>query len=209
MKYILISCLFLVSCFDKNVVEVKVKKPTLKITDVKEQVCDRVNVEDLKPSKNVYLIIADCEGYRDKPYNCGGYAIGFGHAIYGEEITHFRNNPITKEEGCKFLIDDVNHKAKQLKKHFKGLKLKQCEFDAMISISYNTGFAKFCSKDISKKLKQGYLPTEIDFFNTLTAYSKRVHKGLIKRRKKEYLMFNNNYVYTDRHKIKHIIDSYH
>ena len=139
-------------------------------------------------------LIADLEGFSSKPAYCGGWAIGYGHAIPKSKVQYYRENPVSREQAYKMLLADFNRKRKQVEQFFweRYIELTPNQLDALASIAYNTGFGRFKQKNIVIKIlstKDASSLTEDDFLNTITPYQRKRLKGLIKRRKLEYQYF--------------------
>jgi len=154
--------------------------------------------DTMSPSKYLYAVIADEEGFSSTPEYCGGYAVGFGHGIAEKEVSHYRKNPLSKEQAIQILLDDVHNKAEEIRSYFKGHQLTQGEFDSMISVCYNTGFGNFKKKDLPKYLLSKMNITVETFVNTIIPTRKKSYRGLIKRRIKEFYMFSGTYLISNR-----------
>ena len=140
-------------------------------------------------SITVDSLIMKCEGFSSTPHYCGGYAIGYGRAIYGNQIAYYRNNPISKATALKMFKEDFESKRTQVKELFKTVDLTENQIDALASIAYNTGFYSFRKKALVAKILDGRAVTENDFINTISASYRKKYKGLIHRRKTEYKLY--------------------
>lgn len=158
-------------------------------------------VEELKPSELLYVVISDMEGFAAVPVNCGGYAIGYGHAIQGKEVEYYFENPISREKALNIFIKDVNDKAEDVREYFKGQQMTQGEFDALVSICYNTGYGNFKKKELTKMILSKLTTDKQDFINTISAKNKRKYPGLIDRRIREYYIYNGSYFYINKHNL--------
>lgn len=165
---------------------------------------NRSNSKDNKeviqsPCKDVECLIMQMEGFSAKPVYCGGYAIGYGRAVSGKNIQHYRNNPITRAEALIMLKEDLNKKRNQVDQLFRSrnIILNPNQIDALASIAYNTGFYSFKKKALVNKInlkeESGVSITEEDFINTITPSNRKKYRGLIKRRKAEYRLYMSNF----------------
>jgi lysozyme len=140
-------------------------------------------------SITVDSLIMKCEGFSATPHYCGGYAIGYGRAVYGKDIAYYRNNPLSKATALKMFKEDFEAKKIQVKELFKTVDLTENQIDALTSIAYNTGFYSFRKKALVAKILNGKSITENDFVNTIIPSYRKKYKGLIHRRKMEYKLY--------------------
>ncbi len=160
-------------------------------------------VDTMSISSKLLVVLADCEGFTPIPKKCGGnFAIGFGHAVKNSEIQHYILNPISKEEAYRILVKDASDKAIDIRKHYSGRTMTQGQFDALVSLCYSTGYGNFKKKSVSKLTLSNQSITKDDFVNTISSEYKIKYPGLIKRRLIEYLMYNNIYIYINKHDFK-------
>ncbi|SFC41756.1 glycoside hydrolase family protein [Kaistella jeonii] len=163
---------------------------------------ERVDPKTLKTSKKGIEFIKDWESFKSKAYNDSeGYCtIGYGHLIdykKCENITlpaEFKNG-ITKEKATELFSARLGEFEKAVQNQIT-VNLYQYEFDALVSLTFNTG-VKFLSVggakkgDTKIKLKinnkdyEGGADEMADVTNGGTV-------GLIKRRKAEINMFKTN-----------------
>lgn len=69
--------------------------------------------------------------------------------------------------------------------------IKQCQFDALVSLTYNIGIPEFKGSTLLKKLNSGDLQSAAAEFLRWDKQAGEVLAGLIKRRKAEQKMFNS------------------
>ncbi len=182
------------SCMGTGIAETNVKQ-----ADGKDE---RVDPKTLKTSKKGIEFIKDWESFKSKAYNDSeGYCtIGYGHLIdykKCENITlpaEFKNG-ITKEKATELFSARLGEFEKAVQNQIT-VNLYQYEFDALVSLTFNTG-VKFLSiggakkGDTKIKLKinnkdyEGGADEMADVTNGGTV-------GLIKRRKAEINMFKTN-----------------
>nr|WP_322018287.1 glycoside hydrolase family protein [Clostridium butyricum] len=143
-------------------------------------------------SEQAIDFIKSWEGFYSEPYyDCVGVKT-LGYGMTGEEIKGIEY--VTKQEATEMLKDLINKKYAPIIKadlDSKGIILKQNEFDAFVSFSYNCGTAGLLSSTLYKNVVAGIRDS-----NTITsnfqAWSngggKRI-EGLYIRRTKEASMF--------------------
>lgn len=86
-------------------------------------------------------LIKEFEGCRLKAYRCpaGVWTIGYGHTETAE-----RGMTIDQNEAENLLINDMARYEYAVSRHIKkGINLKQCQFDALVSFTYNCGEGNF------------------------------------------------------------------
>lgn len=152
----------------------------------------------LETSNKLMAHIADHESFMEYPVKCNGtWAVGYGHLVRGKELKKYQETGITKEEALELLKKDILINEMAVRKLFKNIKLTEYQFDALVSISYNSGIGNLKKKKLTKLILENKTLTEEDFLNTLSDNVKKNYKGLVKRRKLEYQMFNNTYIIKD------------
>lgn len=155
----------------------------------------------LQTSNKLLAYIADMEHFSEFPINCNGWAIGYGHLISNNELEKYKQTGISKEEALELLKKDILLNEEAVRKLFKDVNLTSYQFDALVSLSYNMGIGNLKKKHLTKLLLNNVELTEKDFINTLSENTKSEYRGLIKRRKTEYKMFNNIYEIQDSHNL--------
>ena len=133
-------------------------------------------------------LIKKFEGVRLKAYKCsaGVPTIGFGNTFYedGEKVQ--MNDTITLER-ARDLFDMLLPKYEKIVLNKVKRVLKQNEFDALVSHTYNTGGSSTLFKLVNanksiEDIKSWWLTTYT------TANGKKL-KGLVERRKQEYHLY--------------------
>lgn len=131
-------------------------------------------------------------GYRD---SVGVPTVGFGHT--GPEVKV--GMKITPQQALKYLYADATIAANCVRRIFEewkqskapGYKVKQQEFDALVSLVFNSGCDGVRKSVFIQKLKKGKYE---EAAKNILSYSS---KGLANRRKAEYEIFMNaNYLKT-------------
>ena len=140
----------------------------------------------------------DQTGQGTKKY-VDGATIGYGHLIKSKaEFDKYKANGITKEEAEKLLQKDIaEHRATVDKAIKHPEKLKQHEYDALVSLSFNIGpkfknssVVHIINGDIEKSSYGNNLEKAWKAWNKSQG---KIMKGLIDRRRDEYELFKNGY----------------
>lgn len=136
--------------------------------------------------------IKSWEGFYSEPYfDCVGVkTIGFG--LTGEEIQGLTS--ITEEQASTMLKEWINNKYANVIKtdlDSKGITLKQNEFDALVSFTYNCGTGALLSSTLYKNVCKGIRDSDTilsNFQSWSNGNGKRI-EGLYRRRTKEAAIF--------------------
>jgi len=136
-------------------------------------------------SKEGIALIKKFEGCELEAYKCaaGVWTIGYGHTKDVKE-----GEVITKEEAESMLVHELQEYCSDVDIAVK-VDLKQNEFDALVSWTYNLGPTNLNSSTMLRVLNEGKhddVPTQIKRWNKAGG---EVLKGLIRRRNAEALMF--------------------
>ena len=95
----------------------------------------------MKLSAEGLNLIKRFEGVRNRPYRCsaGLWTVGVGHLIGdGKSLPESWNRTFTKEEIDALLIRDLSRFERGIALQLP-MPLKQCEYDALCSFSFNLG----------------------------------------------------------------------
>lgn len=140
-------------------------------------------------------LIQDYEKYSPKSYvgqDTGNHTIGWGHRLLpGESFP----NGIDIESAQKLLRRDVGDAENAVRRHVK-VPLNQNQYDALVSLAYNTGAGTFAKSDVVKSLQGADYASAAKQFGSLNhAYDKKlgryvVSNGLIDRRGREATLFS-------------------
>lgn len=140
----------------------------------------------MKTSQHGIDLIKKYEGFSSKVYLCpaGVPTIGYGHAIkWGEMLSE-----ISPEEAEDLLRKDVVD-AENAVLRLVSVSLFQCQFDALVSFTYNLGSEALRKSTLLKRLNAGqYLDAANEFNKWVNAGGKKL-AGLVKRRAEERKMF--------------------
>ena len=143
----------------------------------------------MKTSQIGINLIKHFEGFKAKPYLCPAKipTIGYGATFYkdGKKVT-LQDKPIT-EEGAEELLKLILKSFESIVMRKIKIPLKQCQFDALVSHTYNTG-----GSDTLFKLVNQNAPDEQirKWFTTkyITGGGKRL-QGLVNRRNAEAKLY--------------------
>jgi lysozyme len=143
----------------------------------------------MKTSDIGVSLIKHFEGFKSKPYLCPAKipTIGYGATFYkdGKKVT-LQDKPIT-EEGAEELLKLILKSFESIVMRKIKIPLKQCQFDALVSHTYNTG-----GSDTLFNLVNQNAPDEQirKWFTTkyITGGGKRL-QGLVNRRNAEAKLY--------------------
>ena len=146
----------------------------------------------MKVSQKAIILIKHHEGVRNKPYKCpaGLFTVGVGHLIGdGKTLPPEWNRTFTQEEIDALLKRDLSRFELGVCKMLPNVQLKQCEFDALVSFSFNLGLGTFQRSTIRQALLRGDKEAAME---SLVKYCKaggKILKGLQNRRLDERKLF--------------------
>ena len=139
----------------------------------------------MKTSSKGINLIRKWEQFRAKAYqdSVGVWTIGYGHTR-----TASKGEIITVSEAVKLLKQDILIVETYVNNHYPNL--RQCQFDALVSLLYNIGFGNFKKTHLSQYLKDvpdsKYIADEwIEFRNAGGKY----FRGLLRRRLDELSLY--------------------
>ena len=114
------------------------------------------------------------------------YTIGYGH--YGPDVEP--GMEITEDEAERLLAEDLADTEVCVSRSTAGWNLKQCQFDALVSLAFNVGVNAFQNSTLLKLVKRG-VPEDVirNEFGRWCHSGGRVQKGLQRRRQAEADMF--------------------
>lgn len=146
----------------------------------------RKNILKMKLStKGANFIKKEEGGCRLNAYKCqaGVSTIGYGHAF---KVS--KNMRITKEEAERFFRSDIA-RCEEVVKKYVNVKLKQHEFDALISFIFNTGPYAFPKSTMLKLINKKEFSAAAEEFKKWKYGNGRVLPILVRRRKRERILF--------------------
>jgi len=134
-------------------------------------------------------LIKSFEGCRLNAYKCsaGVPTIGYGNTYYPNGDKVQMDDVITLQQAIE-LFDDLIVRYERIVNSKLKVEVKQNEFDALVSHTYNTGGSTTLFKLVNMKADKDKIK---NWFTTkyITANGKRL-KGLVIRRQKEWLLYN-------------------
>jgi len=140
----------------------------------------------MKTSEEGKDLIKKFEGVRLKAYKCsaGVPTIGFGNTFYEDGTKVKMTDSITLER-ARSLFDILLPKYEKIVLNKIKRTLKQNEFDALVSHTYNTGGSSTLFKlvNANSDCSSGWL-------NKYTTANGKKLKGLVERRKQEYELYS-------------------
>lgn len=140
---------------------------------------------NLKTSENMIAVIKKFEGLRLKAYKCpaGVYTIGYGHT---ENV--FADSEISKLMADQILRKDLKKFENSIKKLVK-VPLSQCQFDALVSFTFNAGATNLKNSTLLKYLNNGEYSLAAEQFERWIYANGKKLEGLLTRRKAEKEIF--------------------
>lgn len=139
----------------------------------------------MKTSSAGIALIEKWEQFRAEPYRDTGGVLtqGFGHT----RTVTANSQAITMKNARELLMQDIDIVEHYINSNFK---LRQCQFDALVSLLFNIGTGKFSRIKLFKNLKEKpdskYISDEwIEFRNAGEKYL----RGLLRRRLDELQLY--------------------
>src|SRR6185503_2336290 len=144
---------------------------------------------DMSAKGRHYLKIR--EGVRAKAYPDGGgvWTIGVGHTAMAGPPKPRRGMILSDIEIDELLAHDLVKYEDAVERALKGIKLKQHEFDALVSLCFNIGERNFAKSSVVKYIRAGDKKTAADKFLLWNKDNGKTILGLVIRRKSERLQF--------------------
>jgi len=155
------------------------------------------DISELHLSQEGWNMIRDEEGLRLTAYKLpdGMITIGYGHAERVANSKYKVGDTITQEEATKLFHKDVNKKVAGIRRLWKrwknkdiDIKLTQNQYDALVSITYNSGLNGMLGSEFIQELKKGNYQKTAELIKTFRINDVKF-PGLRKRRMKEYTKF--------------------
>ena len=150
----------------------------------------------MKVSNKLIQMLKHHEGVRSKPYRCpaGLWTVGVGHLIGdGKSLPESWNRTFTQEEIDGLLKRDLNRFERGILKMLPNVRLRQCEFDCLVSFAFNLGLGTFQRSTLRQALLRGDKEAAIESLLKYCRAGGRVLKGLQLRREAEAKMFKSGY----------------
>lgn len=133
-------------------------------------------------------LIKKFEGVRLKAYRCSANVptIGFGNTFYEDGKKVQMNDTITLER-ARELFDMLLPRYEKIVLKKINVQIKQNEFDALVSHTYNTGGSSTLFRLINEKADKEDIKNW--WLNKYTTANGKKLKGLVERRKQEYDLY--------------------
>jgi lysozyme len=145
----------------------------------------------MKLSAEGINLIKRFEGVRNRPYRCsaGLYTVGVGHLIGdGKSLPKDWNRVFSEEEINALLIRDLNRFERGVRMYIK-VPLRQSEFDALCSFSFNLGLGTLQRSTLRQKINRNDKEGAAKEILRYCRAGGKIIKGLQRRREAEYKMF--------------------
>jgi lysozyme len=163
------------------------------IIDLKETTQELSGYRQVSP--DAALMIKEFEGFRENAYldSAGVWTIGYGNTYYADGTPVKKGDKISRSD-AELLFDDVLESFADEVNQLITVKINDCQFGAIVSLSYNIGITAFKKSTLLRKLNANPNDPaiEAEFARWIKAGGKTLN-GLVKRRKKESdYYFNQN-----------------
>jgi lysozyme len=145
-------------------------------------------------SKAGIALIKYYEGVRSKPYKCpaGLWTVGVGHLINdGKLLPAEWNRTFTSDEIDGILKSDLRRFELGIHKMLPNVPLRQCEFDALVSFSFNCGLGLFQRSTIRQALLRGDKKAAMESLVKYCRAGGKILRGLQIRRLDEKALFES------------------
>ena len=159
------------------------------------------NTEDYRFNFHLINFIKKHEGFKDKVYKCpaGSKTIGHGHRL----LPYENYKSITKIEAENLLIKDLSVIKSQLQHTLKEEdiynKLKGYQKDAILSLCYNWGVARFAKSKLLGDIVAKDFKSAAKEFLDINKVNRIPLKGLTVRREEEATIFLHSWEYFKEH----------
>lgn len=145
----------------------------------------------MQASESAKRLLKNWEGFRGQVYPdiLGKSTIGYGHLVGISELKKFSKG-ITREEADRLFEVDLQRYVAAVNK-FVNVKLRQNQFDALVSFVYNVGVGNFSRSTLLKALNSGKfseVPTQLNRW--CRGDHGEIIKGLQNRRAAEIKLWN-------------------
>ena len=147
-----------------------------------------IPLSEMHISKAGLDMIKHFEGLRLAPYDdVGSLAIGYGHSNRSNKLPVVTIDlRITEAEAEKILASDLIDYENRVKASITLPVLKQHQFDALVSISYNWGPGNLDRSELKKMVNAGsHVQAAAEIRTLLPSKDKKHYAGILRRRNKE------------------------
>ena len=139
-------------------------------------------------------LIKHHEGVRNRPYKCpaGLWTVGVGHLIGdGKSLPADYNRTFTAEEIDGLLKSDLRRFELGVHKMLPNMLLRQGEFDALVSFSFNLGLGCFQRSTVRQALLRGDKEAAMESLVKYCRAGGKILRGLQIRRLDEKALFES------------------
>ena len=146
----------------------------------------------MKVSDKLIKLLRHHEGVKNKPYKCpaGLWTVGVGHLIGdGKTLPASWNKTFTNEEIDGILKHDLNRFELGVSKMLPNVRLRQHEFDSLVSFCFNLGLGCFQRSTIRQALLRGDKEAAMESLVKYCRAGGKILKGLQNRRLDERKLF--------------------
>ena len=143
-------------------------------------------------SERCIQLIKHYEGVRNRPYRCPAnlWTVGVGHLIGdGKSLPDSWNRTFTQEEIDGLLRSDLRKFETGVLRMLPKVQLRQCEFDALVSFSFNLGLGTFQRSTIRQTIIRGDKEVAMESLLKYCKAGGKILKGLQNRRLDERKLF--------------------
>lgn len=139
----------------------------------------------MKTSEKGLELIKHFEGLRLQAYQCSAYVwtIGYGHTAGVQP-----GDSVTTKQADSLLRQDIEESERSIA-HYVTVPLNHCQFDALVSFTFNLGAGNFRTSTLLKKLNAGDYSGAADEFSRWINAGGKPLPGLVRRREAERLLF--------------------
>jgi lysozyme len=145
-------------------------------------------MSNMKTSKQGLEFIASWEGLELTPYKdaAGLLTIGVGHLIKPSEVF----TKLTHDDALQLFADDIDPREQQVSQLITRPDIKQHQFDAFVSLTFNIGIGAFKNSSALKLFNSYAFDSTVGArFLPWNKAGGRVLKGLVRRRQAEKTLF--------------------
>ena len=148
----------------------------------------------MQTSERGIRLIKHYEGVRNRPYRCpaGLYTVGVGHLIGdGKSLPDAWNRTFSETEIDGLLKRDLRRFELGIHKMLPNMPLRQSEFDALVSFSFNLGLGCFQRSTVRQALLRGDKKAAMESLLKYCRAGGKILKGLLNRRLDEKALFES------------------
>lgn len=142
-------------------------------------------------SKKGLELLKKAEGFSPKFYRDTqkGWSIGYGCFYTNDEYAKLPPNKVVNEaEATTMLLNKLHYFETRVNSLVK-VPLTQCQFDALVLLTYNIGVGNFSASTLLTRLNAGNYTTAAEQFLVWRKADGKVNEGLVSRRATEKELF--------------------